>query len=465
MSEQSETHGGEAAFDVNMPARRWTISRFLLSGKNAQVRHLSQSVRLEESRSPRIALTTAFVISATVLLFLLWAGVTNINEVTRSPGEFVPLGLEQVVEHNDGGLVAEILVEDGMLVEKGQLLAILDGAGIQEDLSRFTRKQGSLDLRAERLRAFVKGREPMFELVANVTTKEVADHRDVFDAMIAARHRQADIIRDQIAQKRKGLDILAIRGEATRANVAALQEIYDAYKALHEKGHTTLIKMTDLQLQLTTLKSEEASLAGLVHQAESAISEFETRLRSLGSSQRDESYRELADVESELAQNQQVIEKLTRRVERLHIFAPERGVVKGLKINTIGSVIEPGQEIMSIVPLDRPLVVETKIRPRDIGHVRVGQQAKIKLSAYDYQIYGALTGRIDFVSAATFKDENGFRHYRARLSFDPADATQGRFAIIPGMTVMAEVITGEKTILEYLLKPIQRALSSAFSER
>ncbi|MBU0859625.1 MAG: HlyD family efflux transporter periplasmic adaptor subunit, partial [Alphaproteobacteria bacterium] len=155
------------------------------------------------------------------------------------------------------------------------------------------------------------------------------------------------------------------------------------------------------------------------------------------------------------------------RVQRLAVKAPVNGLVKGLSVNTIGGVVQPGQALMEIIPMDENLVVEVRIPPRYIGPLKVGQAVQVKVSSYDFSRYGSVTGTLDFISATTFIGENGERFYRGRVLLDKnfVGAPAQKNILMPGMTVMADIVTGNKTILEYLLKPVHRAMLSSFSER
>ena len=172
-------------------------------------------------------------------------------------------------------------------------------------------------------------------------------------------------------------------------------------------------------------------------------------------------------VESDLSQVQERVEKLESQVERLNIRSPVHGSVKGLKISTIGGVIDPSQVVMQIVPIEGGLMVETRIQPRDIGHIKPGLDVNVKVSSYDFSRYGTVRGKLDYISATTFENETGDRYYLGRVSLEKnyVGNDPKQYIIIPGMTVQAEIVTGSKSILDYLLRPVHKSVTSSFSER
>jgi membrane fusion protein, adhesin transport system len=434
---------------------------------NRQLRYLSQSARLEEGTAPYLVRGVAILSSSALIGFLLWAGFTNINEIARTPGEIVPTGFVQTVDHLDGGTVRQINVTEGQLVQAGEPLLVLDGTGATEDVASARKKQWALEIRAERLRAFVNDRVPNFKRFGDVTTAEIAEQSDIFATMLSAVAEQKRVIDDQISQKEKVLSELEVRSRTARQNQATVQKVREGKLILYNKGLLPFTKLADTEKELTALGGEADALDEQMRQAQSAIEEFRGRAASLRSTSRDTKFQELHQVTSDLEQNRELIVKLDARMVRLVVKSPVRGIVKGLKINTIGAVVQPGLTLMSIVPLDEALVVEAKIPPHQIGHVTVGLPVKVKVSTYDFARYGVINGTVQGISATTFSDPGGLPYYRGRVTLERAYVGEHATLnpILPGMTVMAEIVTGDKTVLQYLLKPIHASLSSSFSER
>lgn len=427
------------------------LKEMILESREAQLRYLPQSVQLEEAASPCLIRATMLTVGLAVLAFVFWAALADIKEVARAPGEIVPQGFTQLVQHLDGGMVAEILTEEGASVKKGDVLLRLNDGGAREDLAQARIKAQALEMQAERLRAFNEGRDPDFSRFAD--EEGVARQKRVFVAMIAAREQERKVIEDQIAQKRD--QVVAIE-----KNVVITEELLKMREDHDKNGSVS-------RSDLLESRKEANSLRGELAMARGAIKEFESRLSSLASGRHDEALRELEKIENDLAQTKENETKLENRVGRLDIRAPEDGVVKGLKVNTIGEVVQAGATLMEIIPVSRRLVVEARVSPRDIGYIKPGAQVRIKVSSFDFSRYGAVEGNVDFITATTFMDERGQPYYRARivLSQDYVGGAAGVNALMPGMTVEADIVTGEKSVLSYLLKPLHRALSSAMTER
>lgn len=440
----------------------------LTRAEERQLKFLTQSERLEESEDPKLVHLTLFSISLCIVAFTVWASFTNINEVARAPGEIVPEGFQQSVQHLEGGIIRNILVQEGQKVEAGQTLLIIDGVGSQEDLERAQMHHAALELQRERLRAFIDGREPDYQAFARrVPADQIEDQRKMFISMKEAREKEKNIVRDQIAQKEQAIRALSSRQSTVASNLKITRDMFDRRKSLHESGYVSHMSFLQTQREMNALQGEAAELTAQRNEAASTVSEYKQRLASLDAKYRDDAYRQLESVENELKQNYEIIAKVRGKVDRLGVDAPVSGYVKGLAVNTVGNVVQPGQVLMEIVPQDRPLVVEVRIPPRHIGHIQPGQNVQVKVSAYDFSRYGSIPGTLESISATTFQGEQGDRFYRGRIKLDPASSGWNP-EIMPlrsGMTVMSDIITGNKTIMDYLMKPIRTGMQTAFTER
>lgn len=434
--------------------------------REKQTRYLSQAIQLEEAVNPHIIRATMSMISLAILIFLCWAGFTNINEVARTPGEVVPSGYQQTVQHLEGGIVKEINVAEGNVIEYEQILITLDDASIKEDLGRANSKQLSLEKQAERLRAFLEERNPDFTKFQGMTNEMIVDQNAFYESMRVAREKEEQIIRDQIIQKTQSIQSLQTDLETVQQTLNIDEDMYGRRLKLNKRGYASDMQVLADKKQVQERKGEIKRLKNQLLVAQSEIEEFEGRLESLSARHRDEVNEKLDQVLTDLAQNAALIDKLKERIGRLQIKAPTHGLVQGLNVNTVGAVIQPGETIMEIVPLDKSLEIAVKISPQDIGHLKVGQAVQVKFSTFDFSRYGSVQGYLEHISASTFSGENGDRYYHGRVTLsqnyvgdDPDNI------IMPGMTVMADVITGNKTILQYMLKPIHTSLKTAFTER
>ena len=442
------------------------IKKRLSKKREKQTRYLSQAIQLEEAVNPHIIRATMGMVSLAILAFVVWTAFTNVNEIARTPGEVVPAGYQQTVQHLEGGMVKQIHVQEGDVVQKGDLLLTLDAEGLAEDLERARSKQMTLNVQAERLRAFIEAREPDFKSLGVFSDDALTDQETFFKGMKSARDGEAEIIREQIAEKKQTQSSLQSDLETAQANLNIAQEMYQRRQKLNKQGYASDMQLLADRQKVNDLKGQIKRIESQMVIADTAIREYESRLDSLSARHTDESNERLDVILAEADQNAKIIEKLEQRLTRLEIRAPTEGLIKGLAVNTIGAVVTPAETIMEIVPLGESLQVEVKISPQDIGHLAVGQDVQVKFSTYDFSRYGVIKGELSQISASTFTGDAGERYYRGRILLNKNYVGgNDKNVILPGMTVMADVITGEKTILQYLLKPIHLSLKTAFTER
>lgn len=432
----------------------------------SQIRYLSQAIQLEEAVNPSIIRNTMMIISLTVVAFCVWAGFTNINEVARTPGEIVPDGYQQVVQHLEGGMIEKINVSEGMIVKKGQVLLELDGAGTDEDLKRSRHKETALLMQEERLRAYLENREPDFSRFENTASSSLQDQHNFFASMEQVNEEERKVIAQQVEQKNGMIRALQTELATAQENLKISSQLFEKKSELYGKGFLSETKYLEAQQAINSIRGDITQVQSRISVARAEISEYQKRLSSLGFSQNDKINERLDAILVERAQHEEMTRKLEERTKRLIVRAPVDGIVKGLSVNTIGAVVKPGETLMEIVPVSNEMIVQVKIPPQHIGHLKSGQKVKVKLSSFDFSRYGLLDGTLEQISATTFNGANGERYYQGRIVLDRNYIGHDKsHVVLPGMTVMAEIITGRKTILEYLLKPIHNSLITAFSER
>ncbi len=436
--------------------------------KTRQLRILSQSVLLEEARTPYLIRASMLLISFAFLGFIFWASITRIKELARTSGEIIPSGYVQTVQHLEGGIVGEILVHDDDVVQAGQVLLRMRGDNLLGDFERISTKQELLSQRAARLRAFLDNAAlpPPSEQEGEGKTA-VVGQREILEGMIAALVQEEQVLKRQLEQKRgqlTGLEQEIVTAEKTLAiSTTSFNNQAELYRERLVPEITYLAALKDKNEQQGRVESLRSRLA----QTRAAINEQEARLRSLHSASRDNVLQKLGAIEEERAENREVLDKLQHQVERLEVRAPISGVAKGLEVHTVGGVVAPGSRLLEIVPTDRTLLAEIKISPTDIGHLKVGFPAIVKITSFDFSRYGAIDGTVTSLSATTFSDTKGLTYYKGliRLSRNHVGNNPGENLIQPGMIVNADIITGDKSLLAYLLKPIHLSMTSSFGER
>lgn len=423
-------------------------------------RHLTQSIALEESALPHIARVGVALIGAIMASFLIWAANTEVEEIASAMGQVIPSSHVQTIQHLEGGIVKSILVRDGQLVEQDQPLLQLDDTSAGADLGQIRAREQALAMQAERLRRFT-GSGAHQDIV--LSEKEQAILRSMEDA----RASQRAVISEQLAQKQQELKRLTSLREALEKNVALLDRENAIRQYVAQKGYGSLLTALTSERELNQMRGQLDDTTTQVEQAKDAIRESQSRLTSVDADLRQEAMKTLGQVEGELAQVRESLEKIAGTARRTLITSPMRGLVKGLSVNTLGAVAEPGKVLLEIVPVDSELMVEAMVLPTDVGHLRPGQTVNVKVSAYEFSRYGTVPGLLENVSATTFVTPDGRAFYKTKVKLertyvgkDPA-----RNIIMPGMTVQADIITGSRTVLQYLLKPIYVSRLTAFHER
>lgn len=422
---------------------------------------------LEEVRLRGVERGLILGCAAVLVAFLAWAQATALPEIAAAPGE-VTTGLAAApVQHLEGGIVEAVLVREGEAVDEGQALLRMHDAAVRSELGQWTVRQAVLRLQAERLRAVAEGM-PLVREVAPPGAPGLAAPQDAaLEARLAALADRMATATELAAQRRSEIAMLERQAVALRQQVEILQEEFDTRQALVRQGLTTRIAVLDAQRQLFTATAERQRLEGQAATARLALAEAESRMAEIRSSARDEARQEAARVAQEQAEIAQTIARLQDRAERTLVRAPIGGVVRGLAVQRTGSVVQPGALLAEIVPQDAGLVVEARVAPRDIGFVTLGQAVQVKVQSFDYARFGTLEGRVERISAGAFLDEQRQPHHRVRVALARTHlgSDPERTRLIPGMTVLAEITTGQKTVMQYLLKPLYAASSTALRER
>jgi len=432
-----------------------------------QTKFLAQSVILEEGGNNALVRSAIYLVSGVIAAFVAWAAIVDVDEVASSFGQVVPAGQVQSVQHLEGGIIKEIMVEEGSLVEAGQPLVRMEAASALAELDQSRARKVALELQAERLRAFGTDRAPEFAAEASNFPGLLADQQSIYDIQKSARSDQFDVLTDQIEQRKAELSQIDEEEKTLKEQLEILTEELDMRGKLVKKGLSSKILYFNVKRDYNEVRGELAKLMGERRRASQALQEVRSRQIEQASRAREDALSIMGSVIGELAQVKESIAKQEDRVKRLVIRAPVRGYVKGLKVHTVGGVIPSGGQVLDVVPIDEEMVVEAKINPKDVGHVHVGQPVKVKVTTFDFARYGGIGGELVAVSATTFLDEVGEPYYRGKVKLDRAYVGHNPELnhVLPGMTVQADINTGKKTLLQYFLKPIYSSVHSSFRER
>ncbi|MBI5162546.1 MAG: HlyD family type I secretion periplasmic adaptor subunit [Magnetospirillum sp.] len=432
------------------------------------VRHLAQYAIVEEGGISTVSRAMVVVISVVLAVFIVWASVLKIEEVAVTFGTAVPSHSVQVVQHLEGGIVRDILVEDRAMVEAGQVLLRFDPIQASAEMEQAQSRRAALTVRAERIRAFVEGRKPDFSATADKFQGLANDQSDILRANSERWTSQRNVFAEQIMQKREEVNAVLQQQKAVREQLKILGEEESIRENAFNQGISSKVDFFAVRRQRAAMDSELSRLQGQERTARKALDELEKRIADLDANLRQDAFNDLGTVTAELSQVEESVARLEDRVKRLEVISPVKGFVQNLKAKTVGAVVPAGGMIMEIVPVDDDLLVETKISTRDVGHLHEGQKVVVKVATYDFVRYGSVSGTLKQISATTYIDEkDNSPYYKGWVSLPQAwvgdHPDENR--ILPGMTVQADIITGEKTLLQYLLKPIHVSLAQAFRER
>jgi membrane fusion protein, adhesin transport system len=400
-----------------------------------------------------------------VVALLAWAAWAEVDEVTRGDARVISSRQLQVVQSLDGGVVAEILVAEGQMVEAGQLLLRIDETRATSGVRESAAQEFALRARTARLSALAEGRTLLPPKAQTDDERRILEEeRRLFESRQIELANEVSIVRQQIAQRQQELsEAQAKRSAAGRALELAQQELNQT-KPLLTTGAVSEVEVLRLEREVTRGRGEVEQSNAQIARAQAAIGESQRRVQEAELAFRNETRRELAETVGKLNALTQGAVALTDRVDKAQVKSPVRGRVQRLLANTVGGVVQPGKDIVEIVPADDTLVLEARVLPKDIAFIRPQQEATVKFTAYDFAIYGAMDATVENISPDTVIDERGNAFYLVRVRTKKPSLGE-KLPIIPGMTAEVDVLTGRKTVLSYLLKPVLRVHSKALRER
>jgi HlyD family secretion protein/adhesin transport system membrane fusion protein len=425
----------------------------------------SHVLALEEVRLHWLERTVVLGAAAVVALALAWAALTRVPEVAAGRGDLAPAASPAPLQHLEGGIVAAVLVLEGEMVEAGQPVLRINDVAMRAELAQARLRLESLQLQAQRLVAAVEAEAgPMPALPPGTF---LLPQRAALEARLRALADRRAVLREQVAQRRSEAATLAGQAAALERQVALHARELETREELARSGLTTRLAVLEARRLLMGASAERDRLRGQHSAAQRALAEAEARITEMQSAAADEARQEAARVALEMAETAEAVRRLDERAERAVLRAPIAGVVRGLVVHRPGAVLQPGALVAEIMPLNASLVADVRLAPRDIGFIAVGQAVNVKIEAFDYARFGSIAGRVERISAGTFLDEQRQPHYRARIALDQQHVGHdARFArLTAGMTVQADITTGTKTVLQYLLKPIYSAMAASFHER
>jgi adhesin transport system membrane fusion protein len=412
-----------------------------------------------------------FILLSTAAFFIIalaWAAVSNIDEVTRGEGKVIPSNRIQVIQNLEGGIVSEILVKEGDHVEKDQPLLRLDDIRFSSSYREAKSKYLALLAQAARLSAEANNTEITIpETVWKEDPDLAANEVALFNSRSSELVSNLSILDQQELQTRQELAELEAKKNKLARSYSLVNQELKMSAPLADEGAISEVEILRLKRSVNDLQGELEASKLAIPRLQSAHVEMVNKIKDLEISFRTKARGELNDIEAALSVTEESLRSQQDRVSRTLVRSPVRGTVKQVKVTTVGGVIQPGMDLMEIVPLEGSLLIEAHVRPADIAFLRPDQDAQVKLTAYDFAVYGGLPAKLEHISADTITDENGDSFYliRVRTERSYIGTEDSPLKIIPGMTAVVDILTGEKTVLDYLLKPVLRARERALRER
>lgn len=428
-----------------------------------------------ELRTPR---TSRLILLCTLALFvvgIIWAHFAVLDEVKRGNGRVVPTRQIQVVQSLEGGIVGAILVQEGTIVKQGEPLMRIEDTKFASEFGEIRERRAAMVARVARLEAEAAGSSTLVFPADQVEAapKVVAAEKSLFEARARKLAQDIDVVAQQETQRLREFDEYKATETKLTETLKLLQREVDLTRNLYLQKVVPEIEMLRIDRQASEMRGQLQVIKASMSKAEAAVLEAKARSESARTTLRAQADEDLTKSRGDLAVLDENIKSAKDRVFRTEMKSPVRGIVNKLNVTTVGAVVQPGANLMDIVPLDDSLLVEGRIRPQDIAFIRAGQDAVVKITAYDSSVYGSLKGKVERISADTIADDKPERgekaetFYRVMVRTDKnhLGTTETPLPIIPGMVTTVEVLTGAKSVLDYIVKPARMLREEALRER
>ncbi|MCX4218553.1 HlyD family type I secretion periplasmic adaptor subunit [Pseudomonas sp. MCal1] len=446
-----------------------SIRRYFKGSASLQGQPLPEVNKALIEDAPRVVRLTIWAIIGFFVFLMLWANFAVIDEVTKGDGKAIPSSKIQKIQNLEGGIVSELFVKEGQIVEAGAPLVRLDDTRFVSNVGETEADRLSMLLRVERLSAEVDDRPLNFpEDVLKAVPGQAKSEESLYISRRQQLHDEVGGLQEQLIQRQQELREFTSKQAQYRQQLGLQRQEINMSEPLVAQGAVSPVEVLRLKRAEVETRGQLDATTLAIPRAESAIKEVQRKIDETRGKFRSEALTQLNEARTDLNKAQATGKALEDRVSRTLVTSPVRGIVNKMLVNTIGGVIQPGSDLLEIVPLDDTLLVEAKIRPQDIAFLHPGQEATVKFTAYDYTIYGGLKATLEQIGADTITDEDKKTTYyviKLRTERSHLGTDEKPLLIIPGMVASVDIITGKKTVLSYLLKPIIRARAEALHER
>lgn len=404
-----------------------------------------------------------------ITALILWASLFEIEEVTTGIGRVIPSKQVQVIQTLEGGIVRSIDVREGDVVEVGTSLMQIDDTGFSSRLGELNQQASAFQAERLRLQAEAEQMEtiPFTADLMKENPRAVEAERQVFSSRQRQLGEELKVLHNRLAQRKAEMRELEATGIKLKGVIAPLRREVELNQSLYKRGVVPEVEFLRLKSRLAELEGDLVVGGETLPRIAASILEAEHQINASKSAYVLSARERLAKLETELAVAQETIRAASDRVERTDLKSPARGIVNKINVTTIGAVVQPGVDIIEIVPIEDGLLIEAEIRPQDVAFIKPGEKTSVKLTAYDYLVYGALKGSVERIGADTIENKDGEEFFRVvvRTSQNYLGTRGKKFPIIPGMIASIDIQTGRHTVMTYLMKPVLRAYKESLRER
>lgn len=439
--------------------------------KNYDTQDLEFMSSLREAilqKAPSSSRTILWVIAISIFWLIFWASIAEVDELTRGSGKVIPSQQLQVIQNLEGGIVSEILVKEGVQVKKGQVLLKIDDKSFVSSYGESRLRYVELKAKSMRLEAESSGQPFLVaEDMSDEMQKQIAYERSLYDSNQEQLSKTFQILNEQIKQKESELTELESKVSQLQNSYNLVRKEVEIMEPLVKKGLVSEVEFLQLKRQANNIQGELQTTRLSIPRVQSSILEVKNKRVEAELNFKNKAKKDLNEAVAEMSRLQEAKTSLEDRVQRTLVRAPVDGTIKQLLVNTVSGVVRPGMDILEIVPTEDTLLVEAKIKPSDVAFLRLGLDAMVKFTAYDFSIYGGLTGKVVFISADTITNDKGESYYIVHIKTDKnhLGTLEKPLDLMVGMTTTVDIMTGKKTVLDYLLKPILKAKQNALRER
>jgi adhesin transport system membrane fusion protein len=445
-----------------------SAQRYFQPGRQVDTEFMPEVAGVAAQDASRGSRITVWIAAALIIAALVWAKFAVLQEVTMGEGKAIPSSKVQVIQNLEGGIVTEIFVREGQIVNKGDTLLRLDDTRFLSNKGESEVDKYTLMAQVDRLSAESEGRPFKPSAVVLAKAPQVAaDEQSLYDSRQRRLASEQRTLQEQLRQKTQEVAEFRSKQDQYRNQLGFIQQELSMSAPLVNSGAVSPVEIIRLKGKASEARGQMDATSLAIPRAEAAINEIKSKIQESQDSFRSDAAKDLNDKRADLAKASATSIAIDDRVTRTTVTSPVKGIVKTLKVNTIGGVVQPGSDMVEIVPLEDNLLIEAKVRPQDVAFLHPGQKAMVKFSAYDYTIYGGLPAKLELIGADTTTDDKGNTFYLIQVRTDRnhlgSDAKP--LLIIPGMVATVDIITGEKSVMDYLLKPVLKARTEALRER